>query len=111
MAGSDISDDNVMMNADAPLAGPKWSEPTIDWQHYTYQTKPTVAAHARDVARQASAARSTNRETTDNAMDGDYLPNESCSSRNLCLATVRGSLIDFFIHSGPPVMARALMME
>ena len=102
--GSDDDADGVSgptMNTTAPLANAVWTNANIDWRHYTYQTKPTVAAHAQDVARQAAAARSSDtarqaaaRSDID-ADDGEYSPTANSSARNLCLETTRGTLVDF----------------
>ena len=50
----------------------------------------TVASHAEGVAHQAAAVRGG-----EGGGDGDYNPNESSTSRTLCLATKRGTLVDF----------------
>ena len=68
----------------APLTGTEWTTANIDWPHYTYQNRPTVATHAQDVAREAAAARGAARVSVD-ADDEEYRPSESSSGRNLCL--------------------------
>ncbi|KAL7549077.1 hypothetical protein ACHAWF_012345 [Thalassiosira exigua] len=69
--GSDVGSSNATLNARAPIAGSEWMEPKVDWRHYTYTTKPTVASHAQDVARQAASARAASTESID-ANDDDY---------------------------------------
>ena len=42
----------------SPIAGNEWSI-GIGWRYYTSTAKPTVALHAKDVARQAAVACTT----------------------------------------------------
>ncbi|KAL7534418.1 hypothetical protein ACHAXR_005863 [Thalassiosira sp. AJA248-18] len=91
----DIGEERATLNANASLAAPEWSESSIDWRHYTYQAKPSVASHAQDVARQAASARAASKENID-ADDEEYNPSATTTgNRNLILATTRGTLIDF----------------
>ncbi len=52
---------------------------------------PTIAAHIKEVARQASKARPAD------ADDGDYSMTNK-SARNLTLETYRGTLVDYLDH-------------
>ena len=83
-----LMDENGGMANGAPLAGQEWLQSGIDWRYYTSVAKPTVANHAEGVARLAAAARGGDGDT-------DYNPNESNTTRTLCLATKRGTLVDF----------------
>ena len=85
-----MSEESTIIQA-SPLAGNEWTVTGIDWRYYTSIAKPTVASHAENVARQASIARGKDGENG----DGDYGSAGSSSARTLCLATKRGTLVDF----------------
>ena len=72
------NEDDVTINPESCLAGGEWSLPGIDWRYFTSVAKPTIAEHAE--AQQVG--------------DQDYNPNQS-TSRNICQATKRGTLVDF----------------
>ena len=79
------------LNTNSKLATDVWLD-TLEWRDYEYKAKPTLANHAREVARQAAAARPPEPD------DLDYEPTESASARNLVLETKRGTLIDYLDH-------------
>ena len=103
---SDNNNENITtgMNTLAPITDPIWTAASIDWCHNTYQTKPTVAAYTQDVAHQAAEAYDASRRAATSAAsaqsdidadDDEYGPTENTSARNLCLKTMRGTLLDF----------------
>ena len=69
------------MNLDAPLAGEEWTTPEIDWRYFTSVARPTIASHAQEISVEAAG-------------DEDYRKTQN-TSRTLCQATRRGTLIDF----------------
>jgi hypothetical protein len=73
------------------LATDVWLD-TLEWRDYEYKVKPTLATHAREVARQAAAARPPEPD------DLDYDPTENASARNLVFETKRGTVVDFLDH-------------
>ena len=79
------------MNAKSTLTTDVWNE-TLEWRAYEYKEQPTLASHARVVARQAESARSPEQD------DLDYDPTEGSSARNLVLETKRGTLVDYLDH-------------
>ena len=56
------------MNTLAPLADPVWTAASIDWHHYMYETKLSVAAHVQDVTCQAAEARDASRSAATSAV-------------------------------------------
>ena len=85
-------DDELMPEANMHCE--EWTTATIDWRYFTHSISPTVAAHAQEVARQAANARSTSSDNVD-ADDDEYLPSQDNKpTRNLVLATKRGTLVD-----------------
>ena len=69
------------LNPKSSFATDVWLD-DIYWRAYEYKEGPSMARHAKEVARQAAAERAID------ADDGDYSPgNESKSARNLCLVT------------------------
>ena len=79
------------LNPNSKLATDSWLE-TVEWRNYVYKTKPTLAAHAIEVARQATAARAPLEN------DLDYEPTKNASARNLVLETMRGTVVDYLDH-------------
>ncbi len=79
------------LNKDSNLATEMWFE-TVEWRDYEYKIKPTLATHAREVARQAATARPPEED------DLDYEPHDCGTARNLVLVTKRGTLVDFLDH-------------
>ena len=69
------------MILDAELAGDEWTTPYLDWRYFSYATSPTIAAHDGEV--------------TNNREDGEYRRSTHSTSRTLCQATKRGTLVDF----------------
>jgi hypothetical protein len=76
------------LNKDCKFATNEWLA-EVEWRSYVYKDKPTMAAHAREVQRQAAAARAPEEE------DLDYTPSEGSTARNLVLETKRGTIIDY----------------
>lgn len=76
------------LNQNSALGTDVWLE-TMEWRDYSYKTKPTVATHAQEVARQAAIVRPPDDD------DLDYEPTKSASARNLILETRRGTLVDY----------------
>ena len=81
------------LNAKSPLATEVWFD-ELDWWYYTYKVKPTIATHAQEVSRQATAARAAAGDDGDD----DFSPTEGSTARNLVLKTKRGTLIDYLDH-------------
>ena len=73
------------------IAGNEWSISGIVQSYYTSIAKPIVASHAKDVTRQAAVALTT----VGDVGDGDYKESSSARTLTLCLATKRGTLVDF----------------
>ena len=92
--GNDRLDLNAMIDHSS-LAYPEWNKKSVDWRYYTYQNKPTVAAHAQEVARRATTARRATAQASASTDDEEYNPTETSGNRNLVLATMRGTLVDF----------------
>ena len=82
-----LDDDGYMVDG-APLAGQEWMQSGINWRYYTSIAKSTVANHAEGVSHQAATARGGEEYT-------DYNPNESNTTRTLCLVTKIGTLVNF----------------
>ena len=88
-------DDEGDLQLDEKLYCEEWTTSTLNWRYFTHSISPTVAAHAQDVARQAATARATTAGNVD-ADDEDYVPSQANTpTRNLILATKRGTLVDY----------------
>ena len=99
--GLDNEDENINKYSSesliekAPLSCREWTKKAIDWRYYTHQAAPTVAAHAQDVARQATAACHAALNQSVVTKDKEYNPSEPAVTRDLVLATMRGILVVF----------------
>ena len=69
------------MNPDVALAGEEWILSSIDWGYFPSVTRPAIASHAEEVA--------------NNEEDAEYQPTTQNTSRKLCQATQRGTLVGF----------------
>eukprot|EP00984_Skeletonema_dohrnii_P024294 scaffold13403_cov120-Skeletonema_dohrnii-CCMP3373.AAC.1 len=88
---SDTSEFVYSLNKNCRFASDEWLN-EVEWRTYVYKEKPTVATHAREVRRQAAAARPPGED------DLDYSPTEGTTARNLVLETQRGTIIDYLDH-------------
>ncbi len=79
------------LNPNSKLATDTWLE-RVEWRDYEYKTKPTLATHAKEIARQASLYQPPDVD------DLDYNPTENASAQNLVLETKRGTLVDYLDH-------------
>ena len=69
------------MNPDSALAGEEWILSSIDWRYFSSVARPAIASHAEEVS--------------NNEEDAEYQPTTQNTSRTLCQATKRGTLVDF----------------
>ena len=69
------------MNVNTPLAKDKWNSPDIDWRYFSSVARPTITSN-------------TNHEQTSDRSDKEYQKSQN-TSRTLCQATKRGTLVDF----------------
>jgi len=74
-----IGEDSTI-NHDLELSGDEWLLPEIDWRYFSSIAKPTLVSQSNEVE---------NEDDTE-----DYQPTQS-TSRTLCQATKRGTLVDF----------------
>lgn len=70
------------LNDTSPVKSNLWNK-QVDWREYCYKTRPSVAAHAQQVARATDAD------------DDEYTPTETAAARNLILETRRGTIVDY----------------
>ena len=68
------------INPDSEMFGDEWLSSGIDWRYFSSIAKPTIVSQSNEV------------ETEDNTED--YQPTQS-TSRTLCQATKRGTLVNF----------------
>ena len=74
-----IGDDSTI-NQDSDICGDEWLAPDIDWRYFSSVAKPTIVSQSNE---------DENEDNTD-----DYQPTQN-TSRTLCQATKRGTLVDF----------------
>jgi len=72
--------DDSTINQDLELSGDEWSLTGIDWWYFSSIAKPTIVSQS-------------NEDDNENDTD-DYQPTQN-TSRTLCQATKRGTLVDF----------------
>ena len=76
-----------------PEAPDAWKS-EVECLYYAYKEKSAVAQFSAQEAREEDITRAAARNSI-NPNDEEYNPNEGSTTRNLCLVTRRGTLVDF----------------
>ena len=89
-----INDETEELIPNAPLSCPEWEAKNIDWRYFTHSIAPTEANRECEAAKKAASARAAAKNVVD-ADDDEYDEGSTKLTRNLILATKRGSAIDY----------------